>query len=576
MPLATRNVIDRVLSAAAAFTGAHPGGIALALLLAGLVLAGTAAAQKSVTVDEFQFLPHGLALLKTGDFHLDVGVPPLSNELAALPLLLTSAKLDTSSFADCSSSWQCGRQFMEENAGRYHEYFLCGRSASLACWLLTCLFAYGLARSLYGGAGGLVTAAVVAFSPNLLAHGPLVTPDIYLTAALIGSLWAFDGMLRRPGWAAGSALGTALGAASLAKYTGLLLFAIFPLLVLGFQMAGRSRPAAEPASALARRRFWLSLGFALVLGVLVINLGYGFGGSLTALQDFRFTTRPFRLVQQLMPGWLPVPLPYPFVQGMDTQLAEGGYTAYLLGDFNQTGFRHYYLVGLLVKTPVPVLLLCALAFLVDRRVGRREVPMLVTAALICGFFSLTRHKNIGMRYVLFLEPLMAIWIGRVASAPAWVQAGRQALLVWVTVASAACLLFLSLVMWPDYLAYFNWVSGGPANGHRYLLDSNLDWGQDLIALRRYLERQGIGTVDLAYFGRVDPQVYGIAYRNLDPDAPGRYVAISANLLWGRMYFVNGTDYWPPDRDTYRSFRRRKPQALLGYSIYVFDLGPEPL
>jgi hypothetical protein len=124
--------------------------------------------------------------------------------------------------------------------------------------------------------------------------------------------------------------------------------------------------------------------------------------------------------------------------------------------------------------------------------------------------------------------------------------------------------------WPNYLSFFNLPSGGPSRGHRYLLGSNLDWGQDLIALGDYMEREGIEKVDLAYFGRVDPEVYGIKYRDLRRRPRQRYAVISTNMLWGRTYFVNGKDFWPP-RDRYARFRSMKPKAVLGHTLYVFDL-----
>src|SRR5262249_52422550 len=160
--------------------------------------------------------------------------------------------------------------------------------------------------------------------------------DIYVTAAIVGSLWAFDRLLRRPGWGAVAALGVALGAAGLAKFTGLLLFLLFPLILAGLHLAGRWRPSELEATPWRRR--WLALAGALAVGVLVINLGYLCDGSLTALGEFRFSTPPFQRLQAALPGWLPVPLPRSFFQGMDAQLAEQDYTAYLLGEFNETGF----------------------------------------------------------------------------------------------------------------------------------------------------------------------------------------------------------------------------------------------
>jgi hypothetical protein len=240
-----------------------------------------------------------------------------------------------------------------------------------------------------------------------------------------------------------------------------------------------------------------------------------------------------------------------------------------MGEFNDTGFYSYYLVALLVKTPAPVLLLCGLAFFRSGLWTRREALLVVMVAVLLLFFSVSRHKNIGVRYVLFIEPIMAIWIGRLVAASADVRPWLRR----TTTAFLACLLALTLLSWPHYLPYFNWVSGGPNNGHRWLLDSNLDWGQDLIALRRYMEEQQIEEIDLAHFGRVPPTAYGIRHRLLRAhETPvHRHVAISANLLFGLMYIVNGDlNYWPDDRDSYAAFRNLRPKAILGHSIYVFE------
>jgi hypothetical protein len=543
--------------------------VLLALWTIPVVLSASAVLQKSVTVDEFQALPHGLALLKTGDFRLATTTQPLPQYLPALPLLFTDARLDSSRLAGFSSTWELGKYFMEENRADYQRYFTYGRMVSILVLCATCLLAYGFSRSLYGATGGLLTAAIAAFSPALLAHGALVTPDIYLTASVVAALWAFDDLLRRPGWRAGGFLGLAMGAACLAKLTGIFLFFLLPVLLAGFYVADRWRKSNVPASG---RLLLFSMVLALVVGLFVINLGCLFEGSLTPLGNYTLDGYMTRKLQEVLPGWLPVPLPYAIFKGIDFQLSERGYVAYLLGKFNNTGFYQYYLVGLLVKTPVPVLVLGLLALVFDPRLHRRELPMVVCGLLLLCFFSLSRHKNIGMRYVLFLEPLMAVWIGRLAALPAWTSLRWRRGMIGAAAGGVVCLFASAVLTWPNYLAYFNLASGGPARGHRYLLDSNLDWGQDLIALRRYMDRQGIASVDLAYFGRVDPAIYGVHFRHLGLQPVGRYVAISANLLWGRTYVMNGNPgLGTPRPDAFSEFRELKPAAVLGHTIYVYDL-----
>jgi hypothetical protein len=560
------------------------------LLLLSFALAAGSAAQKSVTVDEYQALPHGLAILRTGDLHLATGVPVLPSVLAALPLLATSAPFDTATMPEYVSSWQCGAQFLRECVlresgpemlpGRYHDYFLLGRLVSIAVLLITCGLAYGYARSLYGPWGGLIAAALACLSPNLLAHGRLVTPDIYLAATMIGSLWAFDALACRAGWGRAIVLGLVLGLAALSKLTGLWLFILLPLVVAGWRLRGLSSRERTPSRGANGDAvvLWRHFGAAFFIGLLLINAAYGFQGSCAPLGANAFRSGLMQTIQRVLPGWLPVPLPRYFFQGIDEQLAERGYEAYLLGDVNQHGFFGYYVVGLLVKTPAPVLVLCLAAWRWGGRPRRRELPLVVVAAVLLTFFSLSRHKNIGMRYVLFLEPMMAVWVARLAACEAWHRPQRAR---WAVSVGAACLAAVSLLSWPHYLPYFNWLSGGPDHGHAYLLDSNLDWGQDLIALRDYMHRERIDEIGLAYYGRVPPEVYGIRYRpfvtaaDLKSGAAGsgpRYVAISANFLWGLTYIANGDpSKWLPRADIYRAFRRRRPRAILGHSIYVFDL-----
>jgi hypothetical protein len=210
-----------------------------------------------------------------------------------------------------------------------------------------------------------------------------------------------------------------------------------------------------------------------------------------------------------------------------------------------------------------------MALVLRPRPRDREIPLLITVAIPLLFFSVLGHKNIGVRYILFAYPLMAVWIARLPGA--WRQCSERLMPV-LRATVAVCCLWLALVVllaWPDYLPFFNVPSGGPAAGHRHLLDSNLDWGQDLIALRDYTIDRHIESLDLAYAGWARPEYYGIRYRPFLGEARGSHVAISANLLWGRMYFMNGSGYWPTNAQIFARFRNVPPDAILGHTIYVF-------
>lgn len=174
---------------------------------------------------------------------------------------------------------------------------------------------------------------------------------------------------------------------------------------------------------------------------------------------------------------------------------------------------------------------------------------------------------------------MAVWIARLAAAGGGAERSMPRRVRWCLGIGLCGLAGVTFSAWPHFLPYFNWVSGGPNHGHFYLLDSNLDWGQDLIALKRYMEQEGIDELDLAYYGRVPPEAYGIRYRPAVSAAGSRgayrpqtrHLAISANFLWGRTYLVNGdARYWLESAEIYKPYRRRKPQAILGHTIYVYE------
>ena len=119
-------------------------------------------------------------------------------------------------------------------------------------------------------------------------------------------------------------------------------------------------------------------------------------------------------------------------------------------------------------------------------------------------------------------------------------------------------IFYGLWIWPDFLSYFNETIGGPKNGYKYLRDSNIDWGQDLPALAKYMKRKGMDKVKLYYFGTAKPEYYDIDWIPIskqEMDKPGRNVyAVSVHFL-----------------DRVRWTKYYKPADRIGYSIFIYDM-----
>jgi hypothetical protein len=176
-------------------------------------------------------------------------------------------------------------------------------------------------------------------------------------------------------------------------------------------------------------------------------------------------------------------------------------------------------------------------------------------------------------HVVAVYPLLFVLIsGRVAAMVGrqW-SATRERLLAGTAAVLLAWHMIGTIAVAPRYLQFFNEIAGGPSGGHRWLIDSNIDWGQDLIRLRDYMQREKIDTINLAYFGRVNPLVYGIHFRPLEQGYSHGITAVSATFLMGRPYFwyLGGRMRWV-HANTYSWLQSREPIARVG-AMFIYNL-----
>jgi 4-amino-4-deoxy-L-arabinose transferase-like glycosyltransferase len=262
--------------------------------------------------------------------------------------------------------------------------------------------------------------------------------------------------------------------------------------------------------------------------------------------------------------------------------------SFLLGNYSNTGFRSYFFYAFLLKTPLPALLLilAALVSSLLRCVKKRLAPIfLLVPAGLYFLVATTSHLNLGVRHLLPIYPFLYVLAGGlVVELDRWRRTTRiVVLLVSVcTVAVSSRIVFFPAhgLKWqtvaPHYLAYFNELAGGPANGLKELADSNLDWGQDLKNLKLWLVAHDIkNPIYLCYFGLADPRYYQIAHYNMpggypfepqqgfDVLKPGGLIAISATNL-------QGVSLSQADRDAWRQILEHSvPVDTVGYSIFIY-------
>jgi hypothetical protein len=542
----------------------------------------------SPTVDEFAHLPAGYYYLKTGNFELYDLNPPLPRVLSALPLLALAPQIDTGARLRDNGwyPWVFATDFMRRNRERFDRIFLFGRLPVVGLGIALALLVWHWARRLYGEEAGLVALAGCAFCPSLIAHAHLATTDVAFALAATAALYLAQRWLERPRLPALLAAGAALGLAQLTKFSAVLLYPVLLLLAVAALVRGerfplRDRPDAAGGGRRQTRAAELgwSLASLAALGLIslaVLDAGYLFQGVGGAVGAYPFRSRLMQVLAATLPRGLPLPLPAPYLHGFDSiQLIneQGEFPTWFCGRWLPQGTWLYYPLTLLLKTPLPLLaawLAAPFARLprspADAGRRRHEEFLWLPAVVLLAVFSLGSKVSYGIRYLLPIVPLACIYSGRLAP---WLRTRGRA----VRAAALALLLIYpasALLATPDTIAYFNPLAVG--GGDRYLLDSNLDWGQGLKRLRAFLDREHLPGIPLAYFGHVDPSIYGIPWRFPDPNHPGPAV-VSANFAHGYPYVTNLRGHMVSVPAGAFSWIARHPRrADLGGGLYLYEIG----
>jgi len=555
-------------------------------LLSALVFISLAAMRfTSPTSDEQNHISRGYHYLVTGNLDLNVA-PPFVNMLSGIPLLFYKGIIVPS--YDMRHSKTYINEFAEDFVWVYNDAETVihgGRLAIVALSVILGFFVYRWAADMWGRSAGLGALFLYVLDPNVLAHSHLVTTDLGVACMIFlatYSLWCFLRARRaRHLILAGMLLGLALAS----KLSALLMVPVFVALVLFDTIfVWRSKDEPEPSQGFPptpTRRWRLIRTAAAILFVLAIATVVALWASY-GFETERLTSPVHTTVDRYIPNSALrdlayrvldcVTLPFPtYFRGIRWlgRYAQRGAPAFLMGQHSEKGWWYYFLVAFAIKTPLPTLILLTGVTLwtLRRRLDlqRREY---VLYAAVGAFFAATLFSflNIGYRHILPALPLVHV----IAAKAVTLARGRRdkvvllALGVWYLVGTAR--------MYPHYLAYFNELVGGPDNGYRYLVDSNLDWGQDLKNLKVYLEREGINEVYLAYFGSAYPSYYSLPAlpaplekpQDLEMRAPAVY-AISATYLQGGYL---------GDPQAYSWLRSYEPFAKIGYSIFLFRLPAE--
>jgi hypothetical protein len=548
--------------------------------------------RESATWDEPQFLLSGYLGLKDGDHRLVPGHPPFVQMWAALPLLATTGITVPAEAIPrlIDDAWIFGNQYAFTHATLYRlnnadSLLYRGRFMIVLLGVLLGILLFCWAQELYGFGAALAVLASYCAEPNLLAHARLITTDFGTTCFVCGTAYFLWRTTRAV--TVGNLLGLAVffALAQVSKFSGVLLL---PVVLALLEVRCRRQtpwPIAAGKELTARAaKARLAIGVILLLAVSsygVIWATYGFRYAPAPPPAERYdAAASARTASHSLPAtvlqWVDRHhlLPNLYTQGflLDLSITEGR-SAFLAGHYSNAGWWYYFPVAMLVKTPLAILLLFLLGLVLCvvrwRTLCRDEVFLIVPLAVFLAV-AMTSHINIGLRHVLPVYPFLLLIAGKTAAE----LLTHPRKLGQVALAGLGLLALAETArVYPHYLAFFNQSVGGPRNGYQYLVDSNLDWGQDLKGLKRWMDANQVQRINLCYFGTADPAYYGIECTYLPggpfftesqvaaPQLPG-YVAVSATQLQG----VYLPEQW---RIFYRKLQQQPPVAVIGHSIHVY-------
>ena len=513
---------------------------ALVVCLATLVVVSTYPVFNQMW-DEPAHIAAGMEWLSRGQYTYEPQHPPLARVAAAIGPYLAGART-----MGRPKIYEEGRALLGEGA-HYRRMLTLARLGMLPfLWLMLAVCAIWGARA-GGPAGGALAVLFAATNPNLLAHASIAGTDLAPAALAAAALYAWMRWREEPTTGRALAFGAVAGLAAAAKFSAVVY--LVPALLFG-ELARLLVPRPAPIRdtlSIPWRHLFAAFGAAALIG----------------WAAYRFDVGP------LHPGgvWVPAPA---LVRGIRPFLehANGGHPAFLLGHVSQRGWWYYYLVVLAVKTPLPLLTIAIVGAVESARAARTErwpalVPLAGTGAVLV--VALASHVDLGVRIVLTIYPFLAVLAARGVVA-AWKRAGDGMALAMrrtAIVALVAATLVIPVQAWPDYLAYFNPVAG--TRPERVLVDSNLDWGQDLYRLADTVRARHIDSVRVHYFGSSSLEAVGLTNaRRLDPnERTVGWVAASETFLAG---------VWSDT--SLRWLARRTPVARIGPSMRLYYIAPD--
>ena len=548
---------------------------ALALVAYPIIL-GRYASATSPTFDEGMHIAAGYRYWQCGDYAINAEHPPLLKLLAAAPVRHRHIEGFDSACGTAATSNErllaVGYRLINSESGE--TILQRARRAAMFFPMLILVTVFLSARAWFGNLAAAIAVVLTVFEPNLTAHGPLVATDMAVAATTILTIFCAERYWRKPSVWRLLMLGVALGCALSSKHTAVL---VPPILLLQFATyAWLERESLSKRKLALYAAAWLC---ACVLGLAILWATYRFRFSALPgpqegfniariLQD---DERVGTIFGQTVLGVARLHLlPESYLAGLLYVVDNSTRTAFIFGREHETGVWYYFPATLLIKTPLPILLLVLLA--ISSPGLWKAYPRQLTTVIIPAWFflviAMAGKINLGVRHILPVYPFLILLA--CASAAYYARRSRAAMVLCVGFLVFQCMSYSR--SFPNLIAYANEAWGGSTKLRLYLGDSNVDWAQSLYQVRDYAAKHAIQDCWIAWLGGEKPTHAGLPCRLLA--SPSFLEAADTDLppllpehFSGTIFVSNAlTNY---DIFPYRYFLQHPPNDLVAGSVLVF-------
>jgi hypothetical protein len=571
--------------------------------------------------DESAHIPAGYSYLTQLDMRLNPEHPPLLKDLTAIPLLFIHPNFDitqnfwTTDNAD-ASQWNAGKYFLFGAGNNADQIIFWSRLPIVLLSLVFGLFIFKWTREMAGITAGLFALTLYAFDPNILGHNHFVTTDLGIAAFMTFSFYYFLKFVKEPTWKNVFIGGIFLGLVQLVKFSSVLLFPVFGLILIIYPLVKLHRDKNKTKLQ--------TLGEYLLKGITAFAISLTFVYIAYFISDYNMPqtklpeiishyfkpddtrpaiiyTRELLFTMNAHPALTPL-ADYFFGVIRVFQRVGGGNVTYLMGEVRVSGFLSYFPIVFLIKEPLPTLffILFALAISLSKiakslgtsaknyfskitgqvahylRTSIVEFSMLIFV-IFYAFISITGKLNIGFRHLFPILPFIYILVS--VSIFRFIKTRHhQSKVIFQVMLSLLVVILVTgtITAYPYYTSYFNSLVNGSKNGYQVVTDSNTDWGQDLKRLQIFLtEHPEITKVKIDYFGMADLDYYINGkyekwWVSKRPIEPGWYV-ISALFLQEGIYKQDISD-----NQSYRWLKNIRPTYQVGTSILIYNITPQDI